>query len=651
MTSVVLGLRLAVRARPSRSALIVLGSALATALLLTTAGAYEHGISTEPPLTPDEQRLLFTIVVAVACPIVVLLLTAARLSSASREARTAALSRLGVSRNRLRIIAASENALLAAVGAAVGVALHLGAAAPGFAALTRGLGWFGGVDPQASPFGTFVVVAGVVVASALAGFAPGRAARSGTRPDARTSRPRWWRLLPIAVGLGALSAAVISARDTPDASPTSGEFALFFGGGALATLGLPFALPVAVRLIGDLTARAPSPSVAIAGRGLQDEPAAITRLVAAVLAAIVVVTGALCVLQAFWDSPQVERALLADTTGPQYGTISPGPEQPAPSPSVADELAAVPGVRAAVYVPDVFIEGAPGACDDFSDASAICGNALVGTCADLAQLAELAGHPDGCRDDAVARITTRYDEDGSAGRWDAAAPTWIRPSSYASDFAPDPASVAVELPPVTGTIHLPGHLADSLRSYSFQVFVPVALAAEADLSRGHIELILDGGSAGRDAISAEARRLGLYFDSELLDSLRAVQGYEAMVWAVGGVMVATGLAGLAIAGADRATERRRRIAGLWAIGTPFGVLRRSQLLRSLLPLAIGAPLAVVVGAIVGASYLSLVGVDRSVPWASAGTLLVITLVAAALTSVLTLTGLGSRPSPDLLRRE
>ena len=632
-----LGLRLAWRAERSRSALIVIGSTLAATLLLTGAGAY--GAMQVGPSASDTKRLLLTVAIAVAAPIVVLLITAARLSSSSRERRAAALSRLGLARRNVRSLAGAENAVLATIGALVGICLHVLVAAPLLDVLGRRADWFGH-EPIASVPATIWLTLGVVVAAAGAAYLPNRSARPGARTDVAAARPRLWRLAPLAAGMTSLITAT-ALHGNRDGDANTVELAGFLGGAALAILGLPLALPVAVRVLGDLASRSRAPSVAIAGRGLQSEPSSTTRLVAAVLAALTVVTGGLCVLQSFWDLPQVHRAVLADTAGPQYGTIWVPSGDVAPSDAELARLAATPGVRAVVAMRDALVEDEPGACDRMEDPDSLCEFAFVGTCADLAAL---HGGAEGCRDDIVQLITDGT-SDTSTSRWDGSTNAWIRANAYDGMTMPE----STEIPSPTGQIVVPIDPDDPLQGFNgVSIFVPMRFTS---LPVATVQVVMDGGPQVRSAVESEARGLSGEYMSEDLSELRRVEAYEATTWSVAGVMLATGLAGLAIAGADRVTERRRRLASLWAVGAPSGVLRRSQLWQALLPLAVGAPLAVAIGGLIGTAYLSLGGIIGRFPWNQTLVLLAIALTSAVITALVSQVGLGRRPSADLLRRE
>ena len=634
-----LGVRLAWRAKPSRSALIVVGSALAATLLLTGAGAYSAMHA--GPSTSDTQRLLLTVAIALAAPIVVLLITAARLSAGSRDRRAAALSRLGLARLKVRSLAGAENAVLAALGSLIGVGLHLLVGAPLLDALGRRADWFAR-EPVAPVSATIGLTLGVVAAAASVAYLPNRSARPGARTDVASARPRLWRLVPISLGTICLITAT-ALHGNRDGDPTSVELAGFLGGAALAILGLPIALPVAVRVLGDMATRAQAPSIAIAGRGLQSEPASTTRLVAAVLAALTVVTGALCVLQAFWDLNGVQRQLLADTVGPQFGRLELVPGAPSPTEAEIDRVAAVPGVSAVVARVNYVVEGRTGACAGETEPADPCGSAFVGTCADLAAI---YGAVTGCRDDAV--LETRVEEfESGPSVWTSSDQLWLRPNGYADPIQPEPVGPSVEITPVAGQIVFPYEATETVGI--FDVFVPRAFAPSLPISG--VTVVMDGGPVVRAAVEAAVEGISGDYNSPNVSELRRVEAYEATTWSVAGIMLATGLAGLAIAGADRVTERRRRLASLWAVGAPSGVLRRSQMLQSLLPLAVGAPLAVVIGGLIGTAYLALGGIVGRYPWSQTLVLLGIALAAAVITAVISQVGLVRRPSPDLLHRE
>ncbi len=176
----------------------------------------------------------------------------------------------------------------------------------------------------------------VPAVSVLVSLAPMRAiahGHAGVRRQAVVRRPSPWRLVPAA--LGALLLTRTALWNVPPDTDVPASYAVWFVAGALlAGLGLPFAVPVVVRLLGDAGARwSPTPAVGVAARRLQLEATATTRAVAGVLAALFVTAGALCVLTAFERTPQYVRAQHAATVGPQFVQLwadrglSPGDEQ------------------------------------------------------------------------------------------------------------------------------------------------------------------------------------------------------------------------------------------------------------------------------------------------------------------------------------
>jgi len=196
-----------------------------------------------------------------------------------------------------------------------------------------------------------------------------------------------------------------------------------------------------------------------------------------------------------------------------------------------------------------------------------------------------------------------------------------------------------------GSTNIVGHAYPTYRLAVIVVGLAIAGAVYALFERTQL------GAVVRAAVETAVRGIPGDYNSPDVSELRRVEAYEATTWSVAGVMLATGLAGLAIAGADRVTERRRRLASLWAVGAPSGVLRRSQLFQSLLPLAVGGPLAVVIGGLIGTAYLALGGIVGRFPWSQTLVLLAIALAAAVITAVISQVGLVRRPSPELFHRE
>lgn len=86
------------------------------------------------------------------------------------------------------------------------------------------------------------------------------------------------------------------------------------------------------------------------------------------------------------------------------------------------------------------------------------------------------------------------------------------------------------------------------------------------------------------------------------------------------------------------------------VGVPGSVLRRAQWLESVIPIGVGAVLAVSLGALAGATYLT---IDEALgmPWSQTGTLAGVAFLAAATVAAMTVVASAPRVAPDQIRRE
>jgi hypothetical protein len=122
------------------------------------------------------------------------------------------------------------------------------------------------------------------------------------------------------------------------------------------------------------------------------------------------------------------------------------------------------------------------------------------------------------------------------------------------------------------------------------------------------------------------------------------------VWAVAAVVLAVGLLGFAIAALDRTIDRRAEMVSLQLVGTPRRVIRAAQWWEAALPLALGLPLAVLLGWSAGSGYLALGGALEAQPWESVLALAGVSVAAALVVAGLTVIACAPRLRADLIRR-
>ena len=635
MTLLWLATRL-VRAGGKLRAVLVVGGCAVGSLVLLVIGALPAALPLES--TPDSRRLLAIALTGLTLPVVGLLATVTRVSATTRDRRLAALRLLGVPATATRVVAATEAALYGISGVLLGAAAFLLLRSwLGAVIGAVGDGRLTGSTLAPGPVGWLAGTAGVVVLTLVVAAFPGRAAPSGARP-LNTSRPSPWRLAPLVLGLGLLTAATVI-----DVSAGVRAFGFFIPGAVAVGLGLPLATPLGVRLLADAMARVTwRPTALLAARRLQQEPTGSTRLLASLLVGLFVVTGALGVLAEFTTTPQYQRAERAATDGPQAVDMF----IPAGASIDASALRSVLGVRALgewrvaslACTPEE--EAAYGA--GLAEPVLACSTALVATCAELPAL----------------RISVVGCQDGR--------PIWLR-SSFTSDLDPttQPPTL-VQLSPdassVAASLTLPDVVEHLTLSYSEEdpnwlinqdmLLLPPGTAGVNAFTRDdRWAAVLNGGQAARNRFIAAASTQGLNLYPEDLQPWNDVQTYRALLNTMAAVVLGVGLLALLITGIDRAVERRRHLAALAMIGVPGGVVRRSQFWQLAVPLALGLPLAVGAGLLAAAAYLASIGDLEVLPWAGALKLGVISLAGGLIIALATVTGLGGRVRPTELRQE
>lgn len=635
-TALALGVRLAwcSPAQRSRSALVAAAAALGSTLLLCAvaiAGA-ERAASLSGYDVAELRRLSAVVVLVVALPVLALAATVARLSASLRDRRLANLRLLGLSPVRTRLVAAAEAASSSLVGAATGVLA--------FVALRLLLGetqvadrpWtFGELRPGATAYvvaalGLPVVVMGI--ASLPQRLNVRRTLERAHRADLR--RPSPWRALPLAAGLG-LGLMTWDIGRGPDHTVSHVDVTLLFVGVGLTGLGMVLVVPVFVRLLADLLHGVSSgPVTLIAARRLQAQPAAVTRLVSALMIGLFLVTGARGVVVAFESTPQYEDA-AANVEVEQRAVILSGIRR-----LDADVAAArrIEGVRDVVTFP--VLHGNPG--ERLRRNPQWPTRALVGSCDDLARLAPAVTS---CRDGEPMMLTPWWSDEVPAAitlspgkPQDARAPSLTVPTPRAVMQGDDGNAERQQL----------------IRPMYADIFLPLDTPGLQPLLR----------SASRESVvlADPGRHLEDALHSEGLQPLSATDlaGYDfvaslrTLVWTVAGVILALGLLTFAIAAIDRAVARRREMVSLQLLGTPPGVLHRAQWVEAALPTAIGTVFAIAAGFYAGASYLRLDG-QVSPPLRQSLGLALAALAASALVAGLTVVAGATRITPDRLRAE
>ncbi|MFS0703953.1 FtsX-like permease family protein [Cellulomonas sp. 179-A 9B4 NHS] len=633
---VALGARLVVVGGRLRAGVVVVGTAVATVLLLATAAVPGALHAPGAPVDPVQRANTTAVLTFSLVPAVVLVMTAARTSGAARDRRSAALRLLGLTRARTVAVAAVENGLLGLVGALCGLGVFLLAAPAVDAVVAAGPGWF------AAPFtvGPGTALLGVAsTALASVGVAAASTVRTTRRPvadrsEATPRRSSPWRLLPAAVAVVALGLVTDRAGSAPWVRSDAGAVVLLVGAVAGA-IAIAAVTPLLSTWCAALLVRSRSVTGVLAGRGLQADPAGSGRLVAGVGVAVYLVLAALAVLTSFESTPQYRYALQTIRQGPQPVLVRPAGEVQQRD---VTALSAVPGVRAVVPRYDVAADGwcAPGAPCPVE--------VFVGTCADLGQLMAVSG----CRDDRAAALTVAGYE-GTENGMPADVPALATADAVDVRFGDDGPLVTVPL----GDVAVQDSAATQERwvyPSSYDLFVPRSVADAAGATPTSLTVVADGGLDVRAAV-ADAAPPDATVLPYPMDDYEAALRVRAVVATLSAAVVAVGLLALGMVAVDRAVERRRAVARYVAVGIPGRALRAAQLAQTLVPLLVAVALAAGLGGLMVRAYAAAAGWPALRDGTQLGLVTAATLAGAVLVSLATLPAVRTRVTADLLRRE
>jgi len=570
---VVLGARL-VRAGGRLRLWSVIGGCAIAVALLTTAWALPDALyPVTDPMTIDARRApLVALLEGLTVPVLVLVLTVARLSSQVRDRRLASLRLLGVSRTHAAVVAAVENLLPALAGAGLGVGGYLAVRA----ALARVLG-----DQLQAPIALPVpqlalVVTGVVALSVALALAPLR--RIG-RPrdghaDSVVRKPSLWRLAPLAasvaafVGLLALPAGGYGALVTP----------LFLTGILSGALGIVLAAPLVTFAAASGLVRTGRVTGVLAGRGIQTQSAPIGRRVVALGLAVYVVVGGAGMLGVYENTLYLKAAIHQIEVGPQEIAVTTSGSLPG---TLVADLAHVAGVRAVIPVYPIG--------DSRCGVGAVegeCASVFVGTCDGLSALMVVTG----CRDDQPAWITADprgyQDEMPPVARVDSIDVTVDDGQDGPTHTVELTATLTQDVPATTRKWVWPGQA---------DVFIPASLAERWGVAPTVATVVADAGAQIRLEVQQVAERDDAQAFSGDLHDYNQVVSTRTAAWTVMALGIAVALLTYALSTVDRARETRRPRARLVALGVPAGLLRRVGGVQNAIPLVATVLLAAGLG--------------------------------------------------------
>lgn len=547
------------------------------------------------------------IVLTLVAPVVVFMVTCARLSATARSQRLAALRLMGLSPGRTHTVNAAETGIVSVAGGIVGLLLWQLWRRLASSVTVGSFGWYS-TDLRLGPAPIILTLAGLVAVAVAVGVAGGRAAVVAplrVRRERSIRRVSGWRALPLATGICLLALSWVTSGTSSDRFLA---WMLPFGAGLLLTaVGLVIVVPAAAKAIGALLHRSARPAALLAGARLQHEPAVAARVLAAMAVALFaagfsqVVLTAVNTTYAGSNETRLDDVVNLTVWGPEADAADYRP--------ISDLGVALPQWQL----------GSAGI------------DAMAATCAEL-RLASAAPLPD-CRDGRIYR--------GRSARL---------PDYRADTTTVDLALEESGLPPANGDLMFELLGPDSL--YVPAVVIPPELAP-ASTTRFNVAFS-HAAYDGQQVTAALTERAPAAFWSPMItavDRLDSARIYSGIV-AVGTLAALTvGLAALVVATVDRAIERRNALAHLAALGAPSRTIRAALALQTL-PVALLVLIASGAAATIGgSSYLRWGDPSIRPPFGALTFLTALAVGAAVVATLAGLAGTATRPRSELLRQE
>ncbi|MGW4454648.1 FtsX-like permease family protein [Streptomyces albidoflavus] len=568
--------------------------------------------------------LRFTLCCLVLLPLFVYLSVCVRLSAEARSRRLASLRLLGLSARDTMRVSAVETLCAAAVGAVLGVGLHLLVNASVAETGWVGLAWY----PADGVPSTWTLAACLLGCPALAYLAGRRHAREAAlcplavRRQAQPGKPRrWLAALLVLPGLGIVTAYCVLGVLGVHVEPSALTSFLVPAGALLTGAGLVLALPpVTAWLASRVAATTQRLPLTLAMRHHEATPGAALRVVSGL---VLLVYAASLTEGVLVELDQVSRR------------TAPNQEYAVPFRQVTAEQRAamthVEGVSGQAIVADLK-DGREGL--------------LVATCSQLERFVQ-PGSMRGCVD---GRPLALHD----AG-------------TVPAEGVESGGTYAAELRDETGRVVGSKRFAAPKEAVTVSVVQPSALmsttllvppeAFPPGLHPAGAQLLLSG-APEPEAVQATLDRLaGIAPTAQIdpvgivIESLRQLSVVKGLLGTGMVLGLVIGVAAFLVSATDRAMDRRRRTATLTLLGIRTRTLRAAQCAQVLLPLAVGIGGALVAGRLAESSYLVTGG--GAVFWDGEG----LPLLLLSGLGVLAVAGLASLPmarrhlDPELLRRD
>ena len=568
--------------------------------------------------------LVVITVVVLLLPIAVFVGAAVRFGGERRDRRLAALRLVGADLGMTRRIAAGETMVAALLGLGVGGLLFLLGRQLAPLVTLQGISVYAGDVRPAVALLLIIVLAVPVLTVTVTMVAMRGVIVEPLGVVRRTGQPRrrlWWRLaLPI-LGLALLLPLIGNVTSFGPLSQVQvavGAVLLLTG---TATL-LPWLIDLAVRRL-----RGGSVPWQLAIRRLPLDSATSARLVGAITVAV---AGTIA-LQGLFTG--VQTAVTAATgSDPTRGNVLVQLETTNGFAALAPLRAAGGTVKVSATITKAAGPDAPGAAP-MADGSVPVIPLRIGDCAALAEYGRL----DRCADGDVFLTGQGSVPDGftpgtplSIGRT-----VWTLPAATRTvPIRPDPVGWNMATLLVTpGAIDL------------------------AQLGPVGVDAIVTTDPRDRDAIEHLRNAAASIAPQAAVRILTATRVASDFVNIRRGLYVGAMVTLLLIAASmlvsilEQLREQRRLLAMLSAVGTPRGVLVRSMIWQATVPLAIGLPLAVLAGLVLGGALLTMVRLPISLNWPAVGLSVGLAVAVLGLATALSLPTMSRLRHADGLRAE
>ncbi|KAF0793644.1 FtsX-like permease family protein [Streptomyces sp. FR-008] len=568
--------------------------------------------------------LRFTLCCLVLLPLFVYLSVCVRLSAEARSRRLASLRLLGLSARDTMRVSAVETLCAAAVGAALGVGLHLLVNASVARTGWVGLAWYP-ADGLPSVWTLAACLLGCPTLAYLAGrrHAKEAAVRPlAVRRQAQPGKPRrWLAALLVLPGLGIVTAYCVLGVLGVHVEPSAVTSFLVPAGALLTGAGLVLALPpVTAWLAARVAATTQRLPLTLAMRHHETTPGAALRVVSGL---VLLVYAASLTQGVLVELDQVSRR------------TAPNQEYEVPLRQVTPE-------QRTAMVKTEGISGNAVAAEVPSRE----GDILFATCAELEKLA-MPGTVRGCVEGRPLAL-----HDPFAHTEDTKQPGTTHLVKLRDEAGQEAGSARFTVPEETVTF---AAVQPSALSSALLLVPPKSLPP--GVHPGHARLVLSG-APEPEAVQATLDRLaGIAPTAQIdpvgivIESLRQLSVVKGLLGTGMVLGLVIGVAAFLVSATDRAMDGRRRTATLTLLGIRTRTLRAAQCAQVLLPLAVGIGGALVAGRLAESSYLVTGG--GAVFWDGEG----LPLLLLSGLGVLAVAGLASLPmarrhlDPELLRRD